>query len=133
VTALHLPSAPTTSHASHCTLHAESQHNPSTHVPLAHSVSAAHFCPFFFTHVPGALVDESPQNDPVAQLSTVQQTILSVVSLTAQWPLLHWEGSVHTVPSEPVVVHTPLLHTYPVAQSLAVLHESLHDELEPHA
>jgi hypothetical protein len=45
-TAEHVPSLPLLSHASHCPLHAESQHTPSTQKDEMHSLEFVHFPPF---------------------------------------------------------------------------------------
>ena len=53
-TALHVPSAPPTSHASHWPVQAVSQQRPSTQRPDAHRVPLVHAVPLGSLHVPGS-------------------------------------------------------------------------------
>jgi hypothetical protein len=64
--------ASTMSHASHCPVHAVSQHTPSTQWPEPHSASAPHVEPLNSMHVPSC--PNQPQVAPVGHLSTLQQT-----------------------------------------------------------
>lgn len=54
LTGVHVPSAFSTSHASHCPSHATLQQNPSTQCPVAHSSEVEHARPpgFLTTHTP---------------------------------------------------------------------------------
>jgi hypothetical protein len=58
VSIVQVPVLPTTSHARHAPTHAESQHTPSTQLPLAHSRAAPQVVPVSFFAV---------QTPPVAQ------------------------------------------------------------------
>jgi len=52
VTATHVPTVPTTSHAWHWLPHAVLQHTESTQLPLAHSLPVVHVVPATFEHLP---------------------------------------------------------------------------------
>ena len=132
LTPLHLPGAPPTLHASHCPLHRLSQQTPSTQNPLVHSIAAPHFCPIVFTQVPAAAPAEtSAQADPRSHFETVQHTFFAPPA-SVQCVLLHCVSSVQTVPRSPMVVHTPSLQAYPLAQSAIDVHGGDLHALAPH-
>jgi hypothetical protein len=86
----HFPSTPLTSHASHCPVHAPSQHTPSTQYPEAQSPLAAQVWPSCFTQLPAAgPAAVSPHALPATQLATPQQTLAPGAPEATQWPLVH--------------------------------------------
>lgn len=105
-----VPSAPGTSHASHCPVHTESQQTPSMQKPVVHSFLLVQAEPFVFTQVPTTSgVDVSAHTVPAPQASTVQQTFLPP-GPPVQKPLLHCVPSEQSEPSSPVVTQTPPVH-----------------------
>ena len=73
MTARQVPSAPATSHASHCPVQTDPQHTESTQNALEHSLAAAHDPPFAF------LASQAPvlsQNDPLVQSPSVAHVVL---------------------------------------------------------
>lgn len=84
VTALHLPTAPGTSHASQLPVQVESQQTPSVQKPLPHWLPLVQVPPLGATHTPGVGLELSAHSWPAAQLSTVQQTLVPVVGFAAQ-------------------------------------------------
>jgi hypothetical protein len=90
-TATHFPRLPTTSHASHCPVHALSQQIPSTQFPDPHSPPAAQAVPFCFMHLPFGVS---------AQLLPAPQSVFSQHTPSVQnRPLGHDAEVVHESPT----------------------------------
>jgi hypothetical protein len=88
-TGTHSPTAPETSHASHCPLQGALQQTPSTHGPAAHSSLVLHMtpCPDFARHVPeshqpvvshGELGEQEVAHAPPTQLYGAHEAALFV-------------------------------------------------------
>jgi hypothetical protein len=121
-TGVHVPSEPTTLHASHCPVHAESQQYPSAQAPLPHSASVVHELPFFVRQTPSrpgtAHVPVGPQDATPQQTPSVQKSVA--------W---HALPSAHFFPSPCTGTHAELdaSQKYPGAQSAFTAHEVLHE------
>jgi hypothetical protein len=96
-TGMHLPTLPSTSHASHCPSHAVSQHTPSTQLPLPHSSPMEHLVESFFLQVPSD--PATAHEEPSPQLATPQQTP------SVQKPVEQSLAVAHTLPSPSAGAH----------------------------
>lgn len=106
----HVPIAPARSQAAHCSVHARSQHTPSTQKPLAHSVAEPHEVPFVFAQVPA--LPAALQAAPLPQLASAQQT-----PSVQKAPAGHREASLQASPSFESATHAPETQVFPAAQS----------------
>jgi hypothetical protein len=104
-----VPSAPGTLQASHWPAQDVSQHTPSAQMPVAHSLLVLHVLPLvFFTHLPASGPADVPaQTKPVGHAATSQQTFTPSFSPGRQCLLVQSASSSQSVPSAPVVMHTP--------------------------
>jgi hypothetical protein len=110
-TAVQVPAAPLTSHASHLPVQVLLQQTPSAQTPEPHSVPVVQATPRGLEQVPtplalhlrGAVHEDDEQHTPSTQL-----------------PDEHCEGAVQVVPVAPVETHVVPEQKYPVTQSALV-------------
>jgi hypothetical protein len=93
VTALHVPTRPGSAHASHCPLHAVSQHTPSTQLPERHCEPTEHVAPFarslrqVFEHPSREIVLPSSHSSPGSSVPFPQPGALQLRTGKRHTPL----------------------------------------------
>lgn len=76
MTALHVPALPATLHASHCPVHAESQHTPSTQFAEVHALADEHTEPFATFAVQLPPLQKSPETQSPSLAHDVRHAVV---------------------------------------------------------